>query len=232
MTSNNPKILFVEDEVSLAEIIKDTLESRRFEVVHVTTATQAVEAYHGIRPDIILLDVSLPDSDGYAFARFVRQTNVAIPILFLTSRSLPQDVIKGFESGGNDYVKKPFNIEELIVRIKALLSHNRTLFTQQDSEENKFEIGSYSFYYRQAHLQKEGRRYPLTSREAELLKLLLLNKNQVLERSTILKQIWGADDFFSGRSMDVFITKLRKHLKEDPSIQIMNVRGVGYKLLF
>lgn len=232
MKSSVPKILFIEDEVSLAEIIKDTLESRHFTVFHVTNAMQGIEAYHQDKPDIILLDITLPDSDGYSVARFIRQTDLDTPILFLTSRSLPQDVVKGFESGGNDYVKKPFNIEELIVRIKALVSNKRTLFTQAAGDENRFDLGSYQFYYHQAFLQKEGKKIPLTAREAELLKMLLLNKNQVLERSTILRHIWGSDDFFSGRSMDVFITKLRKHLKGDPSVQIMNVRGVGYKLLF
>lgn len=232
MKNSSRKILFVEDELSLAEIIKETLESRGFHVFHASSAAEGMEAYSQRRPDIILLDITLPDSDGFSFARLIRQTNMDIPILFLTSRSLPQDVVKGFESGGNDYVKKPFSIEELIVRIKALLSSNRTIFTQSSANENQFHIGKYMFNYLQAYLQKDEKKIKLTSREAELLKLLLLNRNQVLERKNILLHIWQSDDFFSGRSMDVFITKLRKYLKDDPSVQIMNVRGVGYKLLF
>lgn len=232
MKNSARKILFVEDELSLAEIIKETLESRGFDVFHAASAAEGMEAYSQRRPDIILLDITLPDSDGFSFARLIRQTNMDVPILFLTSRSLPQDVVKGFESGGNDYVKKPFSIEELIVRIKALLSSNRTIFTQSSANENHFHIGKYMFNYLQAYLQKDEKKIKLTYREAELLKLLLLNRNQVLERKNILLHIWQNDDFFSGRSMDVFITKLRKYLKDDPSVQIMNVRGVGYKLLF
>lgn len=231
MHSPTAKILFVEDEPALAEIIKDTLEARSFEVSLVNTAAAALQQFEWFQPHLLLLDVSLPDADGYAIARTVRQQNKSIPILFLTARSLPQDVIAGFESGGNDYVKKPFNIEELLVRIRALLSQNRHLFKNEKTN-SIIEFGSFRFYYQRALLQKNNGNIVLTAREAELLHLLLLNHNQVLSRSTLLQQIWGNDDFFSGRSMDVFISKLRKHLKDDPSVQIMNIRGVGYKLIY
>lgn len=232
MSAKRNKILLVEDELSLAEIIKDTLEIRGFEVLHAATSQTGMSLFQNERPQLILLDITLPDGDGYGFARLVRKIELTMPIIFLTSRSLPDDVVKGFESGGNDYVKKPFNIEELIVRIRALLSKQKTLFTAQDEHKELYSIGNYKFHYQESFLEKDERHISLTWRESELLKLLVLNHKQVLSRKVILEQIWGADDFFAGRSMDVFITKLRKYLKDDPSVRIMNVRGVGYKLLF
>lgn len=231
MNKPQPKILFVEDELSLAEIIKDTLESQSFTVLHVSTTAQALQGFAKFCPDLILLDVTLPDGDGYRFARTIRGSNSEVPIFFLTSRTLPRDVVAGFESGGNDYLKKPFNIEELLVRIRVLLSGRRTLLTQAQESDASVAIGAYQFAYLHASLQRGGKRVALTAREAELLQLLVLNRNRVLERSVILKQIWGTDDFFAGRSMDVFITKLRRHLRDDPTVKIMNVRGVGYKLI-
>lgn len=232
MKSKIFKVLFIEDEIALGEIIRETLELRGFQVVHHFSVRDGLTAYYTHKPDLILLDISLPDGDGYTFSRLVRQTALDTPIIFLTSRSLPQDVVTGFEQGGNDYVKKPFSIEELVIRMKALLSDKRTLLSQGVDDHQIVPIGSYQFNYLQAHLQRADKQRKLTSREAELLRILLVNRNQVLERKTILLQIWGNDDFFSGRSLDVFITKLRKYLKEDPAVQIMNIRGVGYKLLF
>jgi len=225
-------ILFVEDELPLAEIVKESLETRGFSVRHVTTATNALEAYYGQRPDIIVLDVMLPDADGFALARRIRDTDRDTPVIFLTSRSLPQDVVTGFESGGNDYLKKPFSMEELVVRIRALTSRGRTLFAGSADMNTPTPIGAkYLFHYHQALLRQGDQSISLTSREAELLKLFLLNRNQVMQRSAILLHIWGNDDFFAGRSLDVFITRLRKYLRQDPSVKIMNIRGVGYKLI-
>lgn len=232
MTKKSITILFVEDELHLAEIVKESLESRGFVVIHHTTATTALESYYTDKPHIIVLDVMLPDADGFAIARQIRNTDMDTPVLFLTSKSLPQDVVTGFESGGNDYLKKPFSMEELVVRIKALTSRSRTLFGNAGNFEELIAIGTqYTFHYQRALLQHDSTGITLTAREAELLKLFVLNKNQLMDRSSILLHIWGNDDFFTGRSLDVFITRLRKYLQHDPSIKIMNVRGVGYKLV-
>ncbi|MFT3826633.1 MAG: response regulator transcription factor [Chitinophagaceae bacterium] len=232
MIQKATNILFVEDELYLAEIVKESLESRGFAVTHHATATAALESYYAAKPHIILLDVMLPDADGFAVARQIRNTDMDTPILFLTSKSLPQDVVAGFESGGNDYLKKPFSMEELVVRIKALTSRSRTLFGEANNFEELTAIGTqYSFHYQRAILQYSGNNIELTAREAELLKLFLLNKNQVMDRKSILLHIWGNDDFFTGRSLDVFITRLRKYLQHDPAVKIMNIRGIGYKLI-
>lgn len=226
------RILYVEDELPLAEIVRETLELRGFEVLHGKTASEGLQSYNDIEPDIILLDVTLPDSTGYALAANIRLNNSAVPIIFVTSRSLPQDVVEGFEQGGNDYLKKPFSMEELIVRIKALLSKNRNLLTDRLLSANSIQVGRFTFNFRLSTLETDGVSANLTSREAALLHLLLLNKDRVIQRNELLRKIWGNDDFFAGRSLDVFITKLRNHFRSDPSIKIMNIRGVGYKLIF
>jgi DNA-binding response OmpR family regulator len=226
------KILFIEDELSLAGIIKETLESRGFEVVHSSTGLKGLESYRQERPDIILLDINLPDTNGYNISRHIRTLDAAVPIIFLTSRQLPQDVVAGFESGGNDYLKKPFSMEELVVRIRVLLTKNRNLLLNAEVSNKVFEIGKYLFNYDQSYLQLNEKKIKLTSRESDLLKMLLINRSQILERRTILNHLWANDDFFSGRSLDVFITKLRKYFKADSSIQIANIRGIGYKLVY
>jgi DNA-binding response OmpR family regulator len=232
MTNSHLTILFVEDEVYLAEIVKESLENRGFQVAHQPTASAALDTYYSRRPDIILLDVMLPDADGFALARQIRGTDPDTPIIFLTSRSLPQDVVTGFESGGNDYLKKPFSMEELIVRIRALTTRNRTLFGESTDFLTPIPVGgTYLFHYQSGALKYGDIVTMLTAREAELMKLFILNRNTVLERKAILLHIWGNNDFFAGRSLDVFISRLRKYLQHDPGVKIINVRGVGYKLI-
>jgi DNA-binding response OmpR family regulator len=225
------KILLVEDEQVLAEIVKESLQSRGFEVTHTETVKGATEEYYRDIPDIIVLDVMLTDGDGFTFARQVRTINLQLPIIFLTSRSQAHDVVEGFESGGNDYLKKPFSIEELIVRIKALLSRNGLLI-QTDTAPKTMELGKYKFEYPGGVLNYFDERRSLTTREAEILQMLLINKNRAVDRKTILLNFWGNDDYFSGRSLDVFITKLRRYLKNDPAVSILNIRGQGYKLIY
>ena len=228
---NDRRILLVEDELVLAEIVQESLQSRGFMVCRVDTIEMALTRYYDQHPDIIVLDVMLPDGNGYDLARQIRNIDMQIPIIFLTSRSQVQDVVNGFENGGNDYLKKPFSIEELIVRIKALLSRNG-LVIKSESRDKIVSIGKYQFEYPAGVLSAISKRRMLTTREAELLQLLLLNKNQFVERRAILLKFWGNDDYFSGRSLDVFITKLRRYLKEDPTIAIINIRGQGYKLIY
>jgi len=225
------KVLLVEDEPVLAEIIRDSLQSRGFRVMHTVSAIEALTLYADQKPDIMILDVMLPDGDGFAIAKQIRYTDIDTPIIFLTSRSLPQDVVEGFESGGNDYLKKPFSLEELIIRMKALMSCNRLAIAINGALKNT-RLGDYVFEYPKGLLRLGGNCRVLTTRESEILQMLIVNRNQVLSRSTLLMTFWGNDDYFSGRSLDVFITKLRKYLKDDPSVSILNIRGQGYKLIY
>jgi len=228
MTST--KVLLIEDELVLAEIIRESLESRGFAVAHASTVKDAVQLYIEQAPDIIILDVMLPDGDGFSIAKQIRNTDVDTPVIFLTSRSLPQDVVEGFESGGNDYLKKPFSLEELIIRMKALLNKNR-LAINISPESLNTKIGDYLFQYPKGVLSFAGTQKVLTTRECEILQMLVLNRNQILSRQTLLLTFWPNDDYFSGRSLDVFITKLRRYLKHDPAVSILNIRGQGYKLI-
>lgn len=219
------KLLLAEDEVSLAQIIKESLETRNFEVLVCHNGQDAFDYFLKDQPEILVLDVMMPKKDGFSLATDIRKIDKKIPIIFLTAKSQTQDVVDGFTIGGNDYLKKPFSMEELIVRIHSLLG-------RIPNEENGelIPIGSYLFDPLKQKLVFNDKTETLTHREASLLSLLIENKNQIIDRSIILKKIWGEDDFFSGRSMDVFITKLRKKLSHDPSVQIINIRSYGYKL--
>lgn len=223
---NNVKILLAEDEASLGMIIKESLESRDFTVFHAENGEKALEIYKKENLDILVLDVMMPKKDGFTLAKEIRLENKRIPIIFLTAKSQTNDVLEGFKHGGNDYLKKPFSMEELIVRIKSLLNRIELKATTEN-----IKIGTYSFNLTKQTLTFSSEEKQLTHRESQLLFYLFENKNQVLDRSFILKKLWGNDDFFNARSMDVFISKLRKHLKKDHSIQIINVRGFGYKLI-
>jgi len=221
------KILLAEDEASLGMIVKESLESRDFIVFLATNGNEAFEMYQKEKPDILVLDVMMPKKDGFTLAKEIRLENKRIPIIFLTAKSQTSDVLEGFQLGGNDYLKKPFSMEELIVRIKSLL--NRIEF-QTNLE--AIEIGKYQFNFTKQTLSFNEKTFQLTSREAELLFQLSEKKNELLDRTFILNKLWGNDDFFNARSMDVFISKLRKKLQYDPNIQIINVRGFGYKLIY
>jgi DNA-binding response OmpR family regulator len=221
------KILLAEDETSLGQILKETLETRDFEVLWCEDGEKALEVYLENSPELLVLDVMMPKKDGFTLAKEIRLKNDTIPILFLTAKSQVKDVVEGFSIGGNDYLKKPFSIEELIVRINNLLNRSKT-----QSNSKILQIGNYTFDFPKQTLQyKTETSIQLTHREAHLLFHLYKNKNQLLDRSIILKKLWGDDDFFNARSMDVFISKLRKKLKLDTSIQIINIRGFGYKMI-
>lgn len=225
------KILFVEDEPSLAMIVKDSMEMEGFEVIHCTDGEDGLQKYVQKQPDLIILDVMLPRSNGYTVAKTVRNTDQRTPIIFLTAKSQVKDVVKGFESGGNDYLRKPFSIEELIVRIKVLLSKHRLLDESGDSDEVVFQIGAFTFDSNRQILSHEEKITALTAKESELLKLFCQHQNKLLSKQSILMKVWEDDSFFHSRSMDVFVSKLRKHLKVDPTLKIMNIRGMGYKLI-
>lgn len=220
-------ILLAEDEPALGQIIKESLETRNFNVLLCENGEKAFETYKKEQPELLVLDVMMPKKDGFTLAKDIRTIDDTIPIIFLTAKSQTQDVVEGFTIGGNDYLKKPFSMEELIVRINNLLNRTKLQKTAEI-----LQIGDYTFDFPKQTLQfKTQEIVQLTHREAHLLFHLIKNKNAVLDRSIILNKLWGNDDFFSARSMDVFITKLRKKLNEDENIQIINVRGFGYKLI-
>jgi len=221
------KILLAEDEASLGMIVKESLESRDFIVFLTTNGEEAFKIYQKEKPDILVLDVMMPKKDGFTLAKEIRLENKRIPIIFLTAKSQTSDVLEGFQLGGNDYPKKPFSMEELIIRVKSLL--NRIEF---QANLDAIEIGNYQFNFTKQTLSFNEKTFQLTSREAELLFQLSEKKNELLDRTFILNKLWGNDDFFNARSMDVFISKLRKKLQYDPNIQIINVRGFGYKLIY
>lgn len=221
-------VLLAEDELALGMIIQESLESRGFKVRLCVDGEKAWESYQEQNPDVLILDVMLPKKDGFSLAAEIRKLDKNTPIIFLTSKSQTEDVVKGFGLGANDYVRKPFSMEELIVRIKSQLDRLRTRQNQQDW----VALGKYEFHPTRQLLKLAETETPLTARESQLLQLLLQNANQITDRTLILTQIWGSDDFFHSRSMDVFITKLRKKLQDDPTIQILNVRGYGFKLVY
>lgn len=221
--SNTIKIILAEDEPALGQIVKESLESRNFDVTLCANGVEALNAYHKGHIELLVLDVMMPLKDGFTVAKEIREHNLDIPIIFLTAKSQTNDVVEGFEVGGNDYLKKPFSMEELIVRIHSLLKRK----TKQEA----IEIGTYTFQFKKQILSHSEKEFTLTHREAHLLYNLYQNKNNVLDRSFILKKLWGDDDFFNARSMDVFISKLRKKLNLDTEIKIINVRGFGYKLI-
>lgn len=223
---NHIKILLAEDEISLGTIIKDSLESRDFKVTFCENGENALEEFKKSDFDALVLDVMMPKKDGFTLAKEIRLLNKNIPILFLSAKTQTQDIVEGFKIGCNDYIKKPFSMEELIVRIIALIERKSNL-----TLEKKYHIGAYVFDTDSQVLSHEKVTYKLTHKEATLLEFLSQNKGEIIDRSTILNTLWKSDDFFSGRSLDVFITKLRKKLILDQSIEIINLRGRGYKLI-
>ena len=220
------KLLIAEDEPTLGSLVCEYLRSKAYEVHYAANGQEAIELYLSTKPDLLVLDIMMPRFDGLEVAQKVRQDNPKVPIIFLTAKSQAKDVVEGFKAGANDYLKKPFSMEELAIRIESLLGR-----LHQSDEQDVFSVGRWEFNHIKQSLRLEELQLSLTHREAELLYYLIQNKNQVLDRSFILKKLWTDDDFFSARSMDVFISKLRKKLKADPDVKIVNVRGQGYKLL-
>ncbi len=224
------KILLVEDDPNLGFVIEESLQERGYSVVRCFDGEEARESFLRESFHLCLLDVMLPKKDGFTLASEIRKISSAIPIIFLTAKSLKEDRIEGFKIGGDDYVTKPFSMEELLLRIQAVLKRSRGS-SESQLEAQPCRIGDFEFDYSLQTLRRKDVLQKLTHKEAELLKLLCANKNALLERELALKIIWGEDTFFSGRSMDVFVSRLRKYLKADPSIRIVNVHGRGFKLM-
>ena len=219
------KILYVEDEPFLGRIVKESLESRDYEVFSTSEGSQALSVFAQAQPDICVLDIMLPKKDGYSIAKDIRQINSDVPIIFVTAKTQTEDVVKGFEVGGNDYIRKPFSMEELIVRIDNLLALKRQ---KNNISKELISIGTFTFNISRYELQNKEKVIKLSHREASLLALLCSNKNQTTNRKDILLNLWGDDSFFNSRNLDVYISKLRDYLKPDPSIEIITIKGIGY----
>lgn len=225
---NKEKLLLVEDDVNFGFVLKSYLEMNDFSIDLVSDGKDAVPTFNKGKYDLCVLDVMLPNVDGFTIAREIRKINKKIPIIFLTAKSLKDDVLEGFKAGADDYLTKPFDSDVLLMKIKAILRRN---FGQKPVIEDKSKIGRYVFDIKLRTLSCTGESYRLTPREADLLKELIINKNTVLDRNEALKKIWGDDNYFNARSMDVYITKLRKYFKDDDSVQINNIHGSGFILV-
>jgi DNA-binding response OmpR family regulator len=221
-------ILLAEDDINLGFVIADQLRAEGYHVSLTTDGVEALKRFNEQPYHLCIFDVMMPKKDGFTLARDIRQINSDVPILFLTAKSMTEDKIEGFNSGGDDYLTKPFSVEELNLRIKSLLK--RVNIRTEIPEEKVFNVSTFIFDTENLTLTLKGTSQSLTKKEAQILKILYKFKNQVLPREVILNTVWGQDDYFVGRSLDVFITKLRKYLKEDERIQILNIHGVGFKL--
>jgi DNA-binding response OmpR family regulator len=222
------KVFYVEDEVFLARIVKESLESRGFDVIMESDGAKALDLFRKTKPEICVLDVMLPNKDGFEIADEIREINEDIPIIFLTAKTQTEDVIKGFKLGGNDYVRKPFSMEELIVRIQNLLRLGKD---QPKITPDLVKMGKYNFQLNRQVLSNGKEDRKLSFRESELLKLLYEYRDKIIDRKDILNLLWGNDSFFNSRNLDVYITKLRSYLKDDPSLEIITIKGIGYRFV-
>lgn len=226
------KVLYVEDELFLGKIVQESLESRGFEVVMIDDGAKVMASFDSFLPDICLLDVMLPNRNGYELGADIRQRFPTLPIIFLTAKTQTKDVLKGFTSGGNDYIRKPFSMEELIARIHNLLNLSGQNPAETSDEQNGVvHLGKYEFDLRKYELRLQAQIRKLSHREAELLKILADHRNFTVERKEIMLQIWGDDSFFNSRNLDVYITRLRDYLREDERVQIITLKGVGYQFI-
>lgn len=222
------KILYVEDEPFLGRIVKESLESRDYEVNMATDGVEALKMFQAVQPDICVLDIMLPGKDGYTLAQNIRSVNAMVPIIFVTAKTQTEDLLKGFEHGGNDYLRKPFSMEELIVRVNNLLGltkKNRTAGTATIA------FGKFEFDAQRFELRNGSSARKLSHRESLLLQILLENRNSIVQRKEVLMRIWGDDSFFNSRNLDVYVTKLRDYLGADSSIEIVTIKGVGYQFV-
>jgi DNA-binding response OmpR family regulator len=221
------RVLYVEDEIFLAKIVSETLQGRGYEVMLESDGAKAFDQFLATKPDVCILDIMLPHKDGFVIADEIREKDSTVPIIFLSAKSQTADVINGFKMGANDYIRKPFSIEELIIRIENVLK----LKTQPAGEQDEVTIGQYLFNSKRQTLNHPNESRKISYRESELLRLLYENRDNIVERSEILNLLWGSDSFFNSRNLDVYITKLRSYLKLDPAIEIITIKGVGYRFV-
>lgn len=224
------KILYVEDELNLGKIVKESLENKKYEIRWETDGNQVMSHFSNFQPDICILDIMLPNLDGYSICKSIREKYPAIPIIFLTAKTETEDLLKGFESGGTEYIRKPFSIEELIVRVENQLNlHKGYLYDNLVKE--KTTLSSFSYFPLKYELHGMGKVIKLSQREKEILDVLVSRKNQVIERKKLLLDVWGDDSFFNSRNLDVYIRKLRSFFKDDINIEIKTLKGKGYLFL-
>lgn len=230
MTNTSVKVLLAEDDRNLGNILKAYLEAKGYPTRLAVNGEEAFNAYKKEDFNFCIIDIMMPVKDGFSLVKEIRSIDKKIPILFLTAKSLPEDKLKGFELGADDYITKPFSMEELLARMQAIL---RRAHQEKETgpESHVFTIGEYVFDYNRHLLSGKGSDQKLTSKEAELLKLLCESKNEVLDRRYALTKIWFDDSYFNARSMDVYIAKLRKYLREDPKVELLNVHGIGFRLI-
>ncbi len=228
--------MLVEDDHNFGDVLKSYLEMHDYDITLASNGQEGLKTFKNESFDLCILDVMMPKMDGFSLAREIRNRDQNVPIIFLTAKNMKEDIVKGFKLGADDYVSKPFNSEELLVRIQAVLKRSRVEISNQE-DQNEYEFGNFHFDFPVRLLtykpngEEQHDKIKLSPKESELLKLFCKNKNKVLSRSQALKEIWGEDSYFTARSMDVFITKLRKHLKIDNTIEIVNIHGNGFQLL-
>lgn len=227
MEEPKTSVLLCEDDPNFGAVLKDYLSMNGYEVTLATDGEKGVDIFRTENFGLCVLDVMMPKKDGFTAATEIRRMNPDIPIIFLTAKTQHQDKIEGFKTGADDYITKPFNSEELLYRIAAVLKRGKV---KQNNQQKEFDFGRYHFNYKSRKLTHDGIEEKLSPKEAELLRMLCLKMNDILYREEALKQIWGRDDYFTARSMDVFITKLRKYLKDDPTLEIVNIHGNGFRL--
>jgi DNA-binding response OmpR family regulator len=221
------RVLLAEDDLSLGYVIKDNLSDAGYEVVLCPDGQTAIDKFNKENFDICLLDVMMPNKDGFAVAKKIRQQTDIVPVLFITAKSLEEDRIHGFESGADDYITKPFSMQELLLRMEVFLRRTKKMYSERTQ---LFRIGCMEFSFNNLRLTVGKTEHNLTQKEAELLQFLCEHPNRILKREEVLLNVWGKDDYFLGRSMDVFITKLRKYFKSDPSANIETIHGIGFRL--
>lgn len=224
------KVLLAEDDRNLGNILKNYLDAKGYSTSLFINGQEAIDIFDKNNFDFCILDIMMPVKDGFEVAKEIRLRDKKIPILFLTAKSMQEDKLKGFEVGADDYITKPFSMEELLVRMQAILRRTEDS-AKNTTNENIFRIGQYTFDFNRQILSIHGKEQKLTSKEAGLLQLLCTNVNEVLDRSIALNKVWNDDSYFNARSMDVYIVKLRKYLKEDPTVELINVHGIGFKLV-
>lgn len=222
------RILFVEDDPNLGLLLQENLNNKGFDTTWCKNGDEGLSMFKKDKFSLCILDVMMPVKDGFALSKEIRSVNAEVPIIFLTARSRGEDIIKGFEQGADDYLTKPFNTQELYLRINAILKRMQPKLGMLPKVCN---IGKYQFDYNKMTLDFEGSITKLSSKEADLLWVLVCNKNELIQRNMILEKVWGNDDYFAAKSMDVYISKIRKLLKHDPEIEILNAYGIGFKML-
>lgn len=230
MTKEKINILLAEDDRNLGNLLREYLEAKGYTTKLAVNGKEAYDFFSKEKFDLCLLDVMMPVKDGFTLAREIRSGDLNIPIVFLTAKSMKEDTIEGFTAGADDYITKPFSMEELLLRITAILRRVKNQSLKQ-SEQNEFKIGKYKFNYSDRTLALKDKTESLTTKEADLLKLLCINSNDIVDRNFALRTVWQNDSYFSARSMDVYISKLRKYLNEDPKVEILNIHGRGFKLI-